>query len=576
MIGGSLSGSLRAASEALLAPGFLAPARARAPDLKLFVIALVGAALIIKLTLILSGGAAITASDGASRLFVAMDRFGDADYFGSLSTWAALPAPLPQVFYSLLYGIDVATGGKVPVTISLLAVNATAFAGVLFCLSALVWRGAGPMAAALFASLGVAAATPNYIAMIEAVEPVAVLLFSAGALLSVCALSSPRPFLTALLGAGALSLATAFRLEYVVLVPAFAALLYSRLGLARVAAFAAAASSYAIVYCLLQASVDWAAPYSEIRRFYTVSIRPRTLQEFMNAALFTSGMKGVWGAPAFVFGLFAAVAGLASKRTRFFSLLALTALGFIVFAAMSGRVPAGQARYAMLPMCLLAMPAAAMLAEVVERLARRTPKAERLKAGVLGLAAALALVRHDAVIRLREMIPPATVEEMARALLARIGAGESAFFDYAESEDFALAVRTMATSGAPSYAYLSRCCVSPHAAASLGAEEVRRLTRDKTIIMPGLSANDHQQALQIWAHGFIERYRPRYFLVMRTKRLNAYARRLGWPLDRASAVLPFSTREGPDLRVKLRYADTAFRLRPIARNSRFVLYEAQY
>ncbi len=577
-----LHGLARRLSE-LLAPALLAAEPSVA--YRTFAGGLLAASLIAKLALILSGAIGITNSDGASRLFIAMDRFGDPDYFGSLSTWAALPLPIPQIYYSILYGLDLSTGGVLPVTKTVLAHNAAAFTGAIACLASVVRRCAGQLAAACFILLGVSAFSPNFVSLTAAVEPISILLFSLSALFFIKALSDARPLRCALIGAGAFSAATAFRFEIIVLAPVFACLLYKRLGFRRSAAVVLAASSYAIVQFAVQSFVDGAAPYSEIRRYYP-SIRLLTLSEFLKSSLFTSGMALTWGAAISAFALFASAYSLATKSVRLLGILALVCVGFVVLAAMSGRIVAGQPRYATLAMCLLAMPAAATAAELFKGAVNRLNTlrgghgdTQLRRAAVslfVGAATVLAVIQMERGFARRAASPPAFAREIADALLARVAAGDAVFLDYGDGFDYAIAIRAMAKSQAPTYTYLSRCCVSGDAARALGKDEAIRLTADKTVIAPGLSLNDKFLAHQIWAHGFIERHHPRYFLIQRTKLLREAARKRGAPAELASTILPFAVRSDGDLVVELRYAAVRLRLSPIAQSSRFVLYEAHY
>lgn len=582
--------ALRQASGALT-PQIAGGALWRERPLLIAVGAILAANFAVKLAMIWSGAITLSRSDGASRLFVAIDRFGDSDYFSALGTWTSLPLPAPQLFYAALYGLDRLSNGALPVTLSVLSVNAVAFAGALACFAYCARRIAGPVAAVIFALLAACAYMPNFVSATAAVEPLALLFFSVGMLMSLRALSSGTPFRAACLGALALMASTTFRYEFYFLAPIFSALLYARLGAWRCAIFTLIALSYMISYQFMQALIDGSIDYSQIRKVYT-SIRPLTVSQFLNSALFESGIRRTWGAPILAVGAAASIAALFIKQYRLLALLGLTAVGLIVFAAMTGRITSGQPRYAVLGMLLCALPLAALAADALRLATRRLAGAwkpfgePRLQSAFYALifvsGGTLSAFQLNQAMTGRSQDPPPFAQEMATTLLARIAKGESAFFDYGFSQDFAIAVRATTASRARSYSYLSRCCVSQKAGEVLGAEQAARLTQNKGIMLAALSLDEKLLAQQIWAHGFIDRYRPAYFLIQTPAQRRRYIVSQRWPADLASTITPFSTPlsdGGPEpgkLNITLAYAPTEFTLTPIQANDHFILYRAAY
>lgn len=538
---------------------------------------IIGLSLAVKLWLVLTGAIMETRTDGASRLFVAMDRFGDPTYFSDPSTWTSLPLPIPQLFYTGLYALDVASGGALPVDTTTLSVNAAIFAVALGLFAATAGILAGGRGAVAFSVLGTAAYMPNYMSVTAAVEPPALFFFAAALYLVHHAGLRGSRFGAALTAAGFLAASTAFRLEFVVLTPLLAVLVYRRFGFMRALGFVALAASYVA----LQTGAQWLSGdslnYANMREYYA-SLRPLDAATFLASPFYRYGIADTWGAPLLPVAMALVVAGLFYRSSRLASVLALTSLGFIIFLALSGRIAAGQPRYAILAMLLAGLPISVVAGDA-SRWASRRLGSVALPI-MVGSAAIFVIWRGYATLERRQADPPGVVRQIADALFPLIGIGESTFFDYANSYDFPLAIRAASISRAPSYVYVSRCCVADAANEALGADRVGRLTSQRSVVLPGLELRDRLTAAQIWAHGFVERHRPRYFVLLDPARSREFAAQSRWPEDMASTIWPFATPlaegRGAPLRLDLPYAGIRVELTAILANSYMTLYEAEY
>lgn len=539
--------------------------------------AIVVASLIAKLWLIFSGTVRVSATDGATRLFVAMDRFGDASYFSDIGTWSGVPMPVPQAYYMVVYWLDRVTDGAIATDTTLLAINAIAYAAAAFLLARLTQKLADGPAGLICALLCVSAFTPNYTSLTVAVEPLGIMFFTVCAYCVFTASQSAQPYRRLFIGAAAFALATAFRLEYYLLAPFFAVIVCARHGIAQTVLFLLAALSHVAFYRFVQFIDVDALSYAEIRSVYSV-IQPRSFSELLQSSLFQRGVVLTWGLPALILSSFAIIWGLMRRQYRLLCLTAGSAIAMVLLAAIAGRIAAGNARYVALGMFLLGLPFAAYLSFWSGQLAAILKRNRKtVDAFLLTLIATLSIMHASFGMDARTKRPDAQSREIRDWLLEQSATPTSTFFDMAATQEFPLAIPVALKTGRPAYTYLSRCCVSDAARRILGDARVEELTGDRGILRPRLSPLEKAEGQRIWAHGFIETYRPKYMVALRPGKRNLLEAALP-SREYVSNFLGYMTKAdeyGVSV-VNLRYADVEMSVRPVFFNNMFMIYEAEY
>lgn len=497
---------------------------------------------VLKCWLVLSGAIEVTQSDGSSRLYYAISRYEETGGLWSSISWTDLPLPVPQIFYVLLYKLDVSTGGLLPVLKSVLLANIVLFAGGSLVLVAIALRWMGSTAAFFTAILTSIAKMPAFVSTTEAVEPSALLLMAIAFFAALEACRSPSPQRWAFSSGLALMVASLFRIELALFALPLGALLYHRIGFARTCAFVAMACSYLVAFNQLGPLLNSGSiQYSDLKVFYNVS--PLSPTAFLKTALFERGMLETW-APHFTFWLaiLTAVYGLLVRQARIFSLFALFAVATIVFFAIGGRVVAAQPRYAVHATMLLALPVAYFIQAAVDAGTRLAPAmySQAARAALIGGVLILfvpSLNNVHAAMHARSNSPAADFRRAKNFLVANLKPGERILADHSFWHDYYFALHAMGKTGAISYSYLARCCVSERAKEVLGTDRLSELTRWKNPILGGLDAASRYQAFQVYGQGFIAHYRPRYLVVLAGSKLDDWRRRLDVPKGEYSVIL---------------------------------------
>lgn len=501
-----------------LAPKFIHPATPHTRDRwRLCILAVLAASLFVKTILIVNGSFMLTRADGVSRLFIAMDRFGDPTYLPNLKTWGELPLIIPQIYYSILFALDKLSGGALDVTKTVLFFNALAYAGATWFLSIAMLRTLGGLAGAATCLLLTAAVMPGYYSLTAAVEPISVLFAALAIYFAVRALSEEHgTWMLALKSSIFILLASTFRLEFFTLAPMLSGILLHRIGILRSVFFVVVAGLFLIFQYAIAFLVSDLVAYSDISKHYP-SIKYVPFKTLLKTNLIQAGALDTWTAFGGYAALLSGVVGLFFKSTRFWSTLALISFAIIISAAMIGKITAGQERYIMLPMMLLAMPMAGLLQVSAARLNGRVPP--KIKPGLAlafaGLALTLSIAQFQNFITKRMDQPDIALRSAQVYLTAHAEQGDVVFTDMTFYNSFPLAIHAYALTGELGYSYQSKSQVSEAAIDVLGADEAHRLTRDRSAIIPHLSiVEKFDGAFQIWSAGFIDEHQPRFFVAL--------------------------------------------------------------
>ncbi|MEO1240325.1 MAG: hypothetical protein AAFX54_00325 [Pseudomonadota bacterium] len=548
----------------------------------------VGATL-YKFLYIFSGALLLTRSDGASRLFFAVERYGDPNYLANLKTWGELPLPAPQLFYSALFALDQASDGFFDITKTVLVTSVIAYAISCWLFSIIAFRTLGSIAGVLTAILLTAAKMPTFFSTTAAVEPMAILFFSFAFFYAVRALQSEaNPAKSAiLLSALCICLASAFRIEFAVFALFFGAFLFHRIGTIWTTAYVLLAFAFVGFQLGLTNFHPALSTYWDISKHYT-SINKLPLTSLPDTALFRSGFFNAWGAiPAYGIVVIAIVA-LGFRKARFFSLIALSSFALIVFAVTAGKIAAGQPRYLMLQMMLFALPvsgAAQYLYDYSKQSNTKWVSITRVSIAFCSgaLLIALSFANFRSAIQDRVNAPTLAVRNTMDFLSTRLQPNDIIFLDYLKSYESSIALHTYAEVRTKGHTYLSRCCIPLMPGEAVSREELTRLTSDRSAVVQSLSGKDKFKALQIWSDGFIDTNRPTYFISMRGKWLQERRKATESISTTAySFIHPFMNEASADgdnirrYRLSLPYSNLRLCLKEVYKNRRIVVYQAFY
>ena len=527
---------------------------------------------------VLSGDLDMTRSLGSSELAWTLAESHRPDFLFNADTWLRHPLALIQALHTLIY----AYFPSLDLIKSILIINIGLMTASCFFVFHISRYFTTYNIAALSALLALAGHTPMLSGITGDSTALAGFFTTLSTLLALKSTNSQSPKIWAIFAGFCLTIATTARIEMVFISPVIALLLLSRNNFSCALIYGSIGCSFFIAEEFLAKYIlDSHDAYSSYGNFHLheglLSVR-----EWLSMPIFQEGLLGNY--PLLISGItvLSTFICLAFNRYRFFALMWLSLVTPVLLSSYLGTILATRPYYLAGAGIFMSGPIIALLDVITRKFIhnRMTFNVQVLVSFILinSLVINTALSIKNSLSTNPTAI---TAKKIKNTYIKAILPGDNFFSDHTYYWSSYFSNHAFSAGADKVYTYLRHCCATDEAKLVLGADDFYRLTKDESHMVTSLNQKDKQLARLLWGHGFIEKHKPRFFIILGEKLYKTWQKKPWNTPDTASYIRPYivHTMNGTEekvLYIDLKYGKVEFFLVQKTPEADFILYEAVY
>jgi hypothetical protein len=527
---------------------------------------------------VLSGDLDMTRSLGSSELAWTLAESHRPDFLFNADTWLRHPLALIQALHTLIFTYF----SSIDLIKSILLINIGLMTASCFFVFHISKYFTHYKIAALSALLALAGHTPMLSGITGDSTALAGFFTTLSTLLALKATSTQSSKIWVIFAGLCLAIATNARIEMVFISPVIALLLLTRNNLSSALIYGLIGCSFFIAEeFLAKYFLDAHDAYSSYGNFH-LHENSLSIQQWFSMQIFQEGLLGNY--PPVISGIAAlsSLICLASNRYRFFALIWLSLVTPVLLSTYLGSILATRPYYLAGAGIFMSGPIIALIDVIARRVVHN-----RMTFNILVLVSfvsinSLVVATVFSISNSLSNSPTAiTAKKIKNTYVQAILPGDNFFSDHTYYWSSYFSNHAFSAGADNVYTYLRHCCASDKSKLVLGDDDFYRLTKDESHMLTSLNPKDKQLARLLWGHGFIEKYKPRFFIILGEKLYESWQKK-PWNIpDTASYIRPYIVHtengaKGKILYIDLKYGEGKFFLVQKTPEAEFILFEAIY